>query len=278
MGYLTRVAIALAGGLTVLGVVLAVLGFLLSREPSVGSALDTDRSYSSRVDFEQVGSGVIVPVGAAADLLNQCSRATVSPVDGFWRPTPRMIQELESRLPTFLAYESRLEPLDRYVRQYAGVVSMGRALIYTSFLASAPDARWQRQVVTLCDGGSKAWGVAFDVQTKTFGEVHVNGAKSAAASGGALSSTTDRWLGRWAGPEGTLLLLEGGHGAYDVTIQNLDGPRRFRGIGVGERIEFDRDGVKESLRATDGAGTGMKWLVDKSNCLTIRLGEGFCRY
>ena len=73
-------------------------------------------------------------------------------------------------------------------------------------------------------------------------------------------------------------MLEGGRGAYEVTIQNLDGARRFPGIGVGERIEFDRDGVKESLRATDGAGTGMKWLADKSNCLTIRLGEGFCRY
>ena len=136
MGYLTRVAIALAGGLTVLAVVLAVLGFLLSREASVGGTLDT------------------------------------------------------GRVPT---------------------------------------------------------------------------------------STTDRWLGRWAGPEGTFLLLEGGRGAYEVTIQNLDGARRFQGIGVGERIEFDRDGVKESLRATDGACTGMKWLADKSNCLTIRLGEGFCR-
>ena len=277
MGYLTRVAIALVGGLTVLAVVLAVLGFLVSREPSVGSTLDTDRSSARRMDFEQVGSGVIVPVDAAADLLNQCSRATVSPIDGFWRPTPRMVEELESRLPVFLAYESRLEPLDRYVRQYAGVVSTGRPLIYASFLASVPDERWQRQIVTVCDGGSKAWGVAFDVQTKTFGELHVNGAKSAAAAGAASSSTPDRWLGRWTGPEGTFLLVEGGSGTYDVTIQDLDGPRRFRGASVGERIEFDRDGVKESLRATDGAATGMKWLTDKSNCLTIRLGEGFCR-
>ena len=90
-------------------------------------------------------------------------------------------------------------------------------------------------------------------------------------------AATDRWLGRWIGPEGTFLLLEGGNGTYEVTIQNLDGPRRFQGTAVGEQIEFDRDGVKESLRATDGAGTGMKWLSDKSNCLTIRLGEGFCR-
>jgi hypothetical protein len=165
----------LAGGFAILAVVLAVLGFLLSREPSVRSTRSADRSSASRADFEQVGSGVIVPVGASADLLDQCSRTTVSPIDGYWRPTPEMVLELESRLPTFLAYESRLEPLDRYVRQYAGVLSMGQALIYASFLDSSLDARWQRQVVVLCDGGSRAWGVAFDVGTKTFGEVSVNG-------------------------------------------------------------------------------------------------------
>ena len=89
-----------------------------------------------------------------------------------------------------------------------------------------------------------------------------------------FATATDRWLGRWIGPEGTFLLLEGGNGVYEVTIQNLDGPRRFQGAAVGEQIEFDRDGVKESLRATDGAGTGMKWLSDKADCLTIRRAKG----
>jgi hypothetical protein len=178
MSYLIRVVVALVGGLAVLAVVLTVLGFLLSREPAVVSG-GGDRAYWTRVDFEQIRSGVIVPVDAAATLLNQCSRATVSPVDGYWRPTPGMVEEFESRLPTFLAYESRLEPLDRYVRQYAGVVSMGRPLIYASFVHFDGDleARVQREVVILCDGGNRAWGVAFDVETKTFDEVRVNGVK-----------------------------------------------------------------------------------------------------
>jgi hypothetical protein len=88
---------------------------------------------------------------------------------------------------------------------------------------------------------------------------------------------TDRWLGRWNGPEGTFLQLEGGDGRYVVTIQDLDGPRRFQGTGVGDWIELERDGVRESVRPTDGVGTGMKWLADKRDCLTIRLGEGYCR-
>jgi len=35
--------------------------------------------------------------------------------------------------------------------------------------------------------------------------------------------------------------------------------------------------VTESIRATDGEQTGMKWLREKANCLTVRSGEGYCR-
>lgn len=90
-------------------------------------------------------------------------------------------------------------------------------------------------------------------------------------------SVTDRWLGQWNGPEGTFLRLEGSHGKYEVTIQNLDGPRTFQGSSVGGQIQFNRDGLNELLRATNGAATGMKWLSDKSNCLAVRPGEGYCR-
>lgn len=88
---------------------------------------------------------------------------------------------------------------------------------------------------------------------------------------------TDQWVGQWNGPEGTFLQIAGGGGQYEVTIRNLDGPRSFAGTAAGDRIEFERDGVKESVRATNGTATGMKWLAEKSNCLTVRAGEGYCR-
>jgi hypothetical protein len=88
---------------------------------------------------------------------------------------------------------------------------------------------------------------------------------------------TDKWLGKWIGPEATFVQLAGGNGKYDITIQNLDGPRTFKGSAAGSQIVFERDGVKESLRATNGVETGMKWLSEKSNCLTVRAGEGYCR-
>lgn len=88
---------------------------------------------------------------------------------------------------------------------------------------------------------------------------------------------TDAWLGQWNGPEGTFLQLVGGSGDYVVTIRNLDGPRTFLGKAAGETIEFERDGVRETLRFTNGDATGMKWLAGKASCLTVRSGEGYCR-
>ncbi|MES2548022.1 MAG: hypothetical protein V4575_09970 [Pseudomonadota bacterium] len=99
-----------------------------------------------------------------------------------------------------------------------------------------------------------------------------------ADSANAISTPlADKWLGKWNGPEGTFLQLVGGNGKYEVTIQDLDGPRTFQGQAAGNAVEFERNGVKETLRATNGDETGMKWLSGKSNCLTIRAGEGYCR-
>ena len=88
---------------------------------------------------------------------------------------------------------------------------------------------------------------------------------------------TDNWLGQWNGPEGTFLRLEGGKGKYVITIQDLDGPKTYQGTSAGNQVQFERNGATETIRATNGAETGMKWLSEKSNCLTIRPGEGYCR-
>ena len=53
--------------------------------------------------------------------------------------------------------------------------------------------------------------------------------------------------------------------------------RTFAGVAAADSIEFRRDGVTESIRATNGDATGMKWLAGKANCLTIKRGEGYCR-
>lgn len=87
----------------------------------------------------------------------------------------------------------------------------------------------------------------------------------------------DQWLGRWTGPEGTALTLTQEGGGYRVHIESLDGAGSYLGVAVDDHLSFQRDGATETLRATDGVGTGMKWLADKSDCLVIRPSEGFCR-
>jgi uncharacterized protein YecT (DUF1311 family) len=93
----------------------------------------------------------------------------------------------------------------------------------------------------------------------------------------AANSVTDRWLGKWVGPEGTYLVLSKSGDKYLVEIHSLDGTATYDGTATDDRIEFQRNGKSESIRAGNGQETGMKWLLDKKNCLIIRAGEGFCR-
>ena len=90
----------------------------------------------------------------------------------------------------------------------------------------------------------------------------------------------DEMLGRWVGVEGMVLdvAAAGAPGRYALTMQwDLDHRGRFDGTARGDTIVFTRDGVQETLRPTDGAATGLKYLADKKRCLTVKAGEGYCR-
>ncbi|WP_313512270.1 hypothetical protein [Pseudomonas sp.] len=94
---------------------------------------------------------------------------------------------------------------------------------------------------------------------------------------------TDRWIGRWLGPEGLFLEIradaEQGDGHYVLTLKSdLDGQADFDAQADGETIRFVRGGAQQTIRPGTGVETGFKWLADKSNCLIIRSGqEGYCR-
>jgi hypothetical protein len=99
----------------------------------------------------------------------------------------------------------------------------------------------------------------------------------APARGPAPADVPRQWLGKWLGPEGTYLEIAADGQNYQVTIRNLDGPRTFPGAPAGDHITFQRDGITESIRPGTGKETGMKWLVDKTDCLVVKPGEGYCR-
>jgi hypothetical protein len=88
---------------------------------------------------------------------------------------------------------------------------------------------------------------------------------------------TDQLIGHWSGPEGTFLRIGGERGRYLLTIKDLDGQHQYSGRAVDGQIQFERDGVTETLRPTKGEETGMKWLSDKTNCITVHKGEGYCK-
>lgn len=93
----------------------------------------------------------------------------------------------------------------------------------------------------------------------------------------ATPPKTDAWIGQWNGPEGTFINISGGDGTYTITIADLDGPKQYRGTSTGNEITFERNGTTEKIQASNGADTGMKWLAEKTDCLRIRSGEGWCR-
>lgn len=93
----------------------------------------------------------------------------------------------------------------------------------------------------------------------------------------AATTGPDSWIGKWAGPEGSFMDVEKSDSGYQLTISDVDGLKFFSGKRAGDAIEFERKGKTESIKAGDGKATGMKGLADKTNCLAIHAGEGFCR-
>jgi hypothetical protein len=85
------------------------------------------------------------------------------------------------------------------------------------------------------------------------------------------------WLGKWTGPEGTAMTITQAGKNYKVKLQSLDGPATYPATYSQNALHFTRNDIEETIRPTDGKGTGMKWLMDKKNCLVIQQSEGFCR-
>ncbi|GGZ30554.1 hypothetical protein [Asticcacaulis endophyticus] len=99
----------------------------------------------------------------------------------------------------------------------------------------------------------------------------------APVSASAAASSVPDWTGKWTGPEGTWLEVKPLNGGFEVAIQNLDGVRTFPAAFQQGGLAFTRDGAEHIIRAGSGADTGMKWLADKTNCLIVMTGEGYCR-
>ena len=95
-----------------------------------------------------------------------------------------------------------------------------------------------------------------------------------------VQASTRDLTGRWTGVEGTYLIVSPAStpGRYRLEMQyDLDHKQTVEGRADGDAIVIERDGTPKRLRPTDGNATGLKWLADKRDCLTVARGEGYCR-
>lgn len=145
------------------------------------AACGEDAAPPGPVEVEGPGyRGVILPASAWADYAYE--------VEGFWDVSAEDVRRAEAALPVAAKQRAPdLEvPLERYTRQYVGVVMEGRRLLYLNLLhedslRSTPDdteeerGAWRRELVVVDDGGDWYVEAFFDSETGEFTELWVHG-------------------------------------------------------------------------------------------------------
>ena len=126
---------------------------------------------------------VLATESARLEALDQCSRYTPLAEDTFV-PNDSEVQQLEADLHKLRRMKAhhccmlkmRLLDPGSYYRQYIGIKSSGRRLIYiNAFPDDPPPDDWRERGVGFCDGGPTLWGVVYDPETREFRELAFNG-------------------------------------------------------------------------------------------------------
>ena len=125
---------------------------------------------------------LILPVGVAAELLQQCSRPSPAGATGYWVPEEARVQRLEEQLVVYLEglSKSGVEVPPRGIafhRQYVGFVRGQALYIYGNFYPgrNQPSSQERRLPSMICDGGASHWGIVYNVANERFEELYFNG-------------------------------------------------------------------------------------------------------
>ena len=124
---------------------------------------------------------VVLPKEHAKTILGQCSRNTPS-YESEWTPTKEQIEELEANLDKLNCIMSKeccgngkIEgKASDYTRQYVGIISNGKKLIYINALGTDLKVSINLPAI-VCDGGKSFWGAVFDPETGEFSHLAFNG-------------------------------------------------------------------------------------------------------
>ena len=87
------------------------------------------------------------------------------------------------------------------------------------------------------------------------------------------------WAGKWTGVEGMYVnIAVADPGRYKLDMQSdLDTKGSYDGEDGTDGIKFRRGEEELVLRRGSGDDTGLKYLADKTDCLVVKPGEGYCR-
>ena len=122
--------------------------------------------------------GVILAVSSPRELgLSQVDKV---PIDGVWTPTSADVAAFEAGLEAYLtahvpAYANGLpKKLHSYKRQWAGVTAGGKRKLYGNFFCREQPG-WKESLIGVDDGGDCYFQIFYDVDTKTYVDLMVNG-------------------------------------------------------------------------------------------------------
>ena len=153
------------------------------------------RSVANWAGLSEAGP-LPISLEEAPKLFKQCSRTAPVPEGPVWLPRGAEIRDLEQQLEHFFVQNTRLDDhlkqgqlravelgLDpnhqKYQAQFVGFERGGDKYIYASYLTRglAKSGQNDEDAIILCDGGSGAWGIVYDLQTQELVEFSVNGGR-----------------------------------------------------------------------------------------------------
>jgi hypothetical protein len=131
---------------------------------------------------QEAKKSAVLPDNQSSRVTQLCSRGGPSKIDGSWTPSKEDVEKLESDLARVAKLRSKggirggqVKHPERYYRQYLGIIVGHRKLIYVNAICeSEPPPSWREQLSDVCDGGCN-WGVEYDVTTRTFSNLQMNG-------------------------------------------------------------------------------------------------------
>lgn len=128
-----------------------------------------------------VGGRQIMATTVGRKMLHVCARSAPKEVTTFWMPRDSDIDNLETKLPIYLAKLEKAESVrpdaGSYNRQYLGIVRKGIHLIYGNFYPSplgelaSTDSEKSRPV-DACGGA--LWGIVFNPKTGVLTDLSIN--------------------------------------------------------------------------------------------------------